>query len=640
MKILKKMVESATKETFTAAWGERLISPEKVMDMLEPGMTVYLSSGAAEPRTLLKNLIQSPRYDISDLELIQAFSLSDTLFTQETNFQKYRLKTFFPGWRTDEAIAAGSVDLIPGFFSQIPHLIGSGQISIDVAFIQITPPNAAGYCSLGVSMDAARQAMNRASLVIGEINEQIPHTFGDTFVPMTEFDYVVQSDETPVCIGRWKVDPVYESIAANIASVIEDGSCLAYSVGPIFEALSKTLVNKRDLGIHSPFFTDALMELCMSGAVSNRNKNIFKGKSLASYAMGSLELFKWLDNNPMVEFQSTDKVFNPLSMGQNKKFIALIPCRRVDMAGRIVLFSGKANTGATVGEVGNQATAARISRGGMTVFALPSRNLRGECNILPSAENYDEQFAIKEAVDLVVTEYGVANLYGRTVRERTQALIEIAHPDDRQKLVETAKEKNFLYQDQVFLAESSHLYQSDIQVTHTFKNNTEIRFRVIKPSDEEQMRRLFYRFSDEAVYYRYFTHIKTMPHAKMQKYVNIDYGQTLSIVGLEGAPGKGRIIAEARFVKHSDKPYGDIAFIVDEDYQGLGIATYLYRLLTRLAKERGLLGFTANVLASNTSMMKVFEKEGTIKARMAEGEYELIISFDQERSSSESDTFA
>jgi acyl-CoA hydrolase/RimJ/RimL family protein N-acetyltransferase len=627
MKILKKIVETTAKQTFTEAWGKRLVSPETVLDMLQPGMTVYLSSGAAEPRTLLKKLIYSDRYNISDLELIQAFSLGDAILTKEASYQRYRLKTFFPGWRTDEAIVSGKVDLIPAFFSQIPHLIGSGQISINVAFIQITPPNAAGYCSLGVSMDAARQAMSKASLVVGEINEQIPRTFGDTFVPMTDFHYVVQSEDPPIYIDRWKPDPVYHGIATNVASVIVDGSCLAYSIGPIFEALSDKLVNKRDLGIHTPFFTDALMELCMSGAVSNRNKSIFKGKSLTSYAMGTAKLMQWLDNNPMVEFQSTDKVFNPLSMGQNKKFIALIPCRKVDMAGRIVLFSGKANTGATVGEVGNQATAARISKGGMTVFALPSRNIRGECNILPSAENYDEQFAIKEAVDLVVTEFGVANLYGRTVRERTQALIEIAHPDDRQQLVEKAKEKKILYQDQVFLAESSHLYQSDIQETQVFKNNNEIRFRVIKPSDEEQMRRLFYRFSDEAVYYRYFTHIKSMPHAKMQKYVNIDYGQTLSIVGLEGPPGKGRIIAEARFVRHLDKPYGDIAFIVDEDYHGLGIATYMYRLLTRLAKERGLLGFTANVLASNTSMMKVFEKEGTIKARMADGEYELTISF-------------
>ncbi|MBT4511555.1 MAG: GNAT family N-acetyltransferase, partial [Chloroflexi bacterium] len=205
--------------------------------------------------------------------------------------------------------------------------------------------------------------------------------------------------------------------------------------------------------------------------------------------------------------------------------------------------------------------------------------------------------------------------------------IEIAHPDDRKLLVEQAKEKRILYQDQIFLEESTHLYQSNIAEQQTFKDGLTVRFRAIRPSDEDQMRRLFYRFSDESVYYRYFTHIKAMPHAKMQQYVNVDYGETLSIVGLIGPPGKGQLIAEARYVRYKDRPMADIAFVVDEKYNGKGIATYLYRLLIRLAKERGLQGFTANVLASNRPMMKVFEKEGKVKAKLEYGEYEMEIMF-------------
>ncbi|MBU3913916.1 GNAT family N-acetyltransferase [bacterium] len=608
-------------------WGNRLVAPETVLDKLEPGMTIFLSTGAAEPRTLLKKLIYSEHYTISDLELIQIFSFGEAISTKEIKSQRYRLKTFFKGWFADEAISSGRVDLIPGFFSQIPDLIGSGQISIDVAFIQITPPNAAGYCSLGISMDAARQAMQQAKLVVGEINHQIPLTFGDTFVPHSDFNFVIQSDEPPIYYDRVKPDPIFEQIAANVASVIENGSCLAYSIGPLFEALTKFLVNKKDLGIHTPFFTDALMDLCKSSAVSNRKKAIFKGKSLTSYALGTPELMTWLHNNPMVEFQGIDKVCNPLSIGQNSRFMAIVPCRKVDISGRIVLFSGKANTGATPGEVGNLSTAARISPGGLTIFALPSRNLEKKSNILMSLEGYDEQFAIKEAVDLVITEYGIAYLCGRTVRERAQALVEIAHPEDRKQLVELAKEKRILFQDQIFLADSSFFYPSEISETHVFKNDLNVRFRAIRPSDEEQMRRLFYRFSDEAVYYRYFTPIKAMPHSKMQMYVNVDYSEVMSIVGLIGPVGKGQMIAEARYVRHKDKPLADIAFVVDEKYHGLGIATYLYRFLTRLAKQKGLQGFTANVLTSNTAMMKVFEKEGTVKAKIESGEYELMITF-------------
>jgi len=231
----------------------------------------------------------------------------------------------------------------------------------------------------------------------------------------------------------------------------------------------------------------------------------------------------------------------------------------------------------------------------------------------------------------VVTEYGVASLKGRTLRERAQALIEIAHPDDRPGLIEQAKAENILYPDQIYIAESAHLYPSEISTRHTFKGGTIVRFRAILPSDEEEMRRLFYRFSDKAVYYRYFSPIKTMPHAKMQQYVNVDFRETLSIVGLIGDTGEGPIIAEARFVKHPGKPYGDVAFVVDEKYQGIGIASYLYAKLIRLAKERGLQGFTADVLTSNKSMMKVFEKGGqVVKANLSCGVYELMISFSPE----------
>jgi len=608
-------------------WENRLVPIETVFNKIDPGMTIFLSTGVAEPRTLVKNLIHSDRGNLTDLELIQAFSLGEAISVKEIDSRKYRLKTFFQGWIADEAITTGYVDLIPAFFSQIPQLIGSGQISVDAAFIQITPPNAAGYCSFGIAMDAARQAMQKASLVVGEINEHIPHTYGDTFVHMSEFDYLVKSEDAPIYFDRWPKDDTCHQIAEYLASVIENGSCLSYSIGPIFEALSETLKNKKHLGIHTPFFTDALMDLAENGAVTNRHKAIFQGKSLTSYALGTPALMKWLDNNPLVEFQSTEKVLNPMTMGLNPNFIVIVPSRKVDFYGKIALLSGRANVGASIGEVSNLATGARVSRGGFTAFTLPSRNLKGESNVLASVDRYDEQFTIDEMVDLVVTEYGVANLHGRTMRERTQALIEIAHPDDRKLLVEQAKERRILYQDQIFLEESTHLYQSNIAEQHTFKDELMVRFRAIRPSDEDQMRRLFYRFSDESVYCRYFTHIKAMPHAKMQQYVNVDYGETLSIVGLIGPPGNGHLIAEARYVKYKDRPMADIAFVVDEKYNGLGIATYLNRLLIRLARERGLQGFTANVLASNIPMMKVFEKEGKVKAKLEYGAYELEILF-------------
>jgi acyl-CoA hydrolase/GNAT superfamily N-acetyltransferase len=615
----------------TTDWQSRVVSPEKALERIEPGMSIFLGTGVGEPRTLVKHLMASEAGNLMDLELIQIVSFGDAISLQSLQSNRYRLKTFFSGWVAGEAIATGRVDLIPSRFSDIPLLIASGQLPVDAAFIQITPPNEAGYCSLGIAGDVSREVMERASLVIGEINDQIPQTFGDTFIPVSDFHLLVHATEPPLYFDRWPVNDIMNRVAENVASVIEDGSCLAYSIGSLFDALSPHLSRKHHLGIHTAIFTDSLMDLVKSGAVTNRYKHSFRGKSLACYGFGTPAMLSWLDRNPLIEFQGIDRVISPILIGRNPRFVAILPARKVDLSGRIAFHIGKGNVSAGPGEAMDFLNGAEISRGGYTVFALPSRNLKNEPNILLSVEHFPNEFGIRESVNLVVTEYGVASLRGRTLRERAQAMIEIAHPDDRPGLIEQAKAANILYQDQIFIAESAHLYPSEISTRHTFKGGITIRFRAIRPSDEEEMRRLFYRFSDKAVYYRYFSPIKTMPHAKMQQYVNVNFGEALSIVGLTGDTGEGQIIAEARFIKHTGKPYADVAFVVDEKYQGVGIASYLYAMLIRLAKERGLQGFTADVLTSNKSMMKVFEKGGhTVKANISSGVYELTIAFSQE----------
>ncbi|MBW1813480.1 MAG: GNAT family N-acetyltransferase [Deltaproteobacteria bacterium] len=612
-------------------WKSLIVSPDKAFADLEPGMNIFLGTGPGEPRTLVKHLMASNAGNLRDLTLIQLVSLGDAISLHELTSQKYRLKTFFSGWVGSEEIKEGRVDLIPSRFAKIPELIESKRIPIDVALVQITPPNEAGYSSLGIAVDVARLAMEQASLVIGEINTQIPFTYGDTFIPVSDFDFLIQSTDDPIYFPRWTVDDVFDKVAENVASIIEDGSCIAFTLGPLFEALSKHLIKKRHLGVHSPFFTDPLMDIVKSGAVTNRRKGSYRGKSLASYAFGTPELMKWLDRNPMVEFAGIDKIFNPLEISRNPQFICILPARKADLYGRIAFHTGKGNISAGPVEAADFLSGAELSPGGITVFALPSRNLKKEPNVRLSLDGFPNHSSLRESIDMIITEYGIANIASRTVRERAQAMIEIAHPDDRQALFDQAKKEKILYEDQIFLQESTHLYPSEVSTKQTFKNNTALRFRAIKPSDEEEMRRLFYRFSDESVYYRYFSPIKTMPHAKMQEYVCTDYSKAMSIVGLIGDPGSGHIIAEARYVKErSASLEADVAFVVDEEYQGLGIATYLYKMLIRLAKERGVKIFTSDVLSSNSSMMKVFEKgEMPFKARLEGGIYHLIIQLDK-----------
>jgi acyl-CoA hydrolase/GNAT superfamily N-acetyltransferase len=613
-----------------SGWEDRVVSPDVVLSHIEPGMSIFLGTGVAEPRTLVKRLKESNIYNLTDLELVQIVSLGDVISLAETpNAYKYRLKTFFAGWLASKAILSGSVDMIPCRFSQIPSLVESGAIRIDAAFVQISPPDKAGYSSLGVSVDIAKCAMESASIVVGEINSNVPRTMGDTFVNIADFNYLVKATEPPIYFQRWPVDSVMEKVAANVSSLIDDGSCLAFYPGALFEALGKHLVAKHNLGVHTLFFTDALMDLSKSGVITNRNKKNFRNKSVTSYALGTAELMHWLHRNPLVEFQGIGVVADNNRISSNEKTIFIMPVRKVDLMGGVALHIGKGNVTAGPGHALEFYAAAQHSSGGRAIFALSSRNLKGDPNILLSVDDFPNQFNNRESLDLIVTEYGIASMIGRTVRERAQALIDIAHPDDRAELVRQAKEAKILYHDQIYLPGSASLYPHKLSTVHTFKDGLVVSFRAIKPSDEEEMRRLFYRFSDNAVYYRYFSHVKSMPHKETQQYVNIDYQKTLSIVGTITESGGERIIAEGRYVCLSDRPsYAEVAFIVDENYQGKGVASFLLKTLVGAAVEQGIEGFTADVLYDNKAMLKVFEKASfPINAVIKYGVYKLEIPF-------------
>jgi acyl-CoA hydrolase/GNAT superfamily N-acetyltransferase len=524
--------------------------------------------------------------------------------------------------------------MIPCQFSSIPRLVASGAIKIDAAFVQISPPDDAGFSSLGVAVDIAKQAMEKASLVVGEINESVPRTMGATFVHVNDFHYLIKATEPLIYFPRWPVDKIADKVAANIASVIEDGSCLSFFTGSLYEALGKHLKHKRNLGVHTYTFTDILMDLIKCGAVTNNKKKFFHGKSLAAYAQGTPELMHWLHNNPLIEFQSIELISDHLKLGLIDKIVVILPARKVDLTGNIALHVGKGNVTAGPGQIQELFAGAERSRGGRAIFAMASRNLKNESNILLSVDNYPNQFTIRESLDLIVTEYGIAPFFGKSVRERAQALIDIAHPDDRADLVRKAKEARILYADQIYLQDSGHFYPDKIKILHTFFDGTKVFFRAIKPSDEEAMRSLFYRFSDDTVFYRYFSPIKTMPHSKMQEYVNVDYRRDMSIVGVIDEAGTERIIAEGRYSRQPDHTLADTAFVVDEKFTNKGIASFLMETLIKYAREQGIIGISADVLCDNKSMLKVYEKlPFTIQSRLEMGVYHLLINFSEEDAS-------
>lgn len=612
-------------------WREKIVDVDEVIRRIKPGDSLFLSTGTGEPRTLIKSMLTSEEGNIMDVELIQLVSIGDTVSIEEKYPDSFRLKTFFAGWVAYSAIAEGRVDLIPARFSKIPSLISSETLQIDIAFVQISLPDDRGYVSLGVSVDAARQAIEQASFSVGEINPEVPYTLGNTLIPVDAFDCFVESSDPVIEISRPNIHPVFDGVAKNIAELVNDGSCVAFSLGSLYEALAKQLTNKRELGIHSAFVTDAIMDLIKSGAVTNQRKGSFLGRSVVSYAYGTRELYDWLHKNPLVEFQGIDVVADPKEIAKQDNFIMIFPSRQVDLTGEVAFHTGRGRISAGPGESQDYLSGVSMSEGGKIVIALPSRNRNLESNILPILKDYQDSLAGRNLIDYVVTENGIAALRGRTVRQRAMALIDIAHPDYREELINQAKDMNLIYKDQIYIPESATHYPNELIETKMFPGDLMVKFRPILPSDEEQMRRLFYRFSDKAIYYRYFSPMKAMPHYKMQLYVNVDHHDILSLVGVVGDSGYGTIIAEGRYVMWPDKRCADLAFVVDEGYQNRGIASYLLKRLIEIAKERNIEALTADILSSNKSMLHVLEKANIpYKTKVDHGVYHLTIPLTQE----------
>ncbi|MBW1996139.1 MAG: GNAT family N-acetyltransferase, partial [Deltaproteobacteria bacterium] len=405
-----------------SSWQKKLVSPQRVLERIESGKCIFLSAAAAEPRTLMKSLITDESMKYKDLDLIQIISLGEAITSKSLTASAYRLKTFYSGAGAKTAISTGKVDLIPERFSRIHRLIGHGKLPIDIAFIQIAPPEDAGYCSLGIAVDVARQVIEQASLVVGEINDRMPSTFGDTFVALSDFDFLVRAAQPPVYLKRPPVDAITDQLASKVASLIEDRSCIAFSSAGLYEALGRYLAGRRDLGVHSPYFTDALMDLVRCGAVTNRFKQTYRGRCVTSYAFGTQRLLTWLNRNPLVEFQSIEVVFDPIQIGRNQRFIAVFPASKIDLSGRVLLDVDTRNVCFGPETAIDMMQGAELSEGGKTIFAIPSRDSQGNSNIQISLQKTEHLFALRENTDTVVTEYGIASLSGKTLRERAQAL--------------------------------------------------------------------------------------------------------------------------------------------------------------------------------------------------------------------------
>jgi acyl-CoA hydrolase/GNAT superfamily N-acetyltransferase len=587
----------------------KIIDIKELIKLIKPGNRIFLSSGPAWPAHSVKNILEAEEVRYYDLEFIQLFSIRDlaSLGEIKANFRHISFRT---GEAIPEAIAQmKSLDFIPANLMEIPYLFETGAVNVDIAIITASPPDSRGYMSLGVAIDVARIVMRKAPIVIVEVNPNMPMTYGDTSIHVDQADYFIESQEPLPERMPKPIDAVLDRIGWHIANLIQDNSSVVLHVGSIFDAVAHYLKGKKNLGIVTNVVSDWVIGLIESGAISLDREKAQGGQVSTSYCHGTKVLYNYIHQNQLFGFYPIARLADPYQLRRVPNLISIMNVQKIDIAaGKIVFYSGDDLLSGYESKF-NFALGTAFSVNGKIIFALRSTDRNGNSNIVVQHENTDNR--VRSAFSMiryVVTEYGVANLFGKSIRERALAMIEIAHPDHREGLFRQAKAVGLLYADQIYTPAYSDNYPLSFETMKTFKGGLEVKIRPIKPSDEEMMRRHFYTFSDEAKYLRYFTNVRTMPRADMQKYVNIDYQKIMSLVVVLQTGNSERIIAEGRYAEYPQEQTYEMAFLVDEEFQGYGIGSFLVNYLIRIARERGIKKLSASVLTQNTKMLGVFRK--------------------------------
>jgi len=588
-------------------YSAKVISEEKLLEKIKPGQKIFVSSGVAAPGKSLMAITQSDSQNIRDLVIIQLITLGHYL--SYSGDRQYRLKTFNVGESISKEFAEGKVDFIPANLMELPYIFLSGAVAVDVAIIQTSVPDDKGFVSLGVAVDVASIVIKRASLVIAEINPNMPVTHGETAIHVSNIDYIIESDLPLIERENKPYDEITDRIGWNISNLIEDGATVGLHVGRIFNAVAAHLKNKKNLGIVTHVVSDWAIDLINSGAISLDRSRYNGGLITTSYCYGSRALYDYVHRNPIFEFFPIDQLGNPFVVRRIKSLIGIMNVKKIDISGESVIFHSGDNLLSGYESKLGFAAAATISKRGKAIVALNSVDKQGRSNIVIKHDcEVENPRSTLGVVKYIVTEYGVANLFGKSIRERAIAMIDIAHPDHREDLLNQAKALNYVYADQIYIARHAANYPALLETRKSLRDGLEIKIRPIKSSDEDMMRGLFYNFSDESKYFRYFASKPVMPHKEMQSYVNIDYEKVLSVVAIVEKGRNERIIAEARYAYDKRNDAYEVAFIVDEEFQGKGVASFMFNYLIKIARDRGIRSFVAYVLPRNEAMLKVFEK--------------------------------
>jgi acyl-CoA hydrolase/RimJ/RimL family protein N-acetyltransferase len=572
-------------------WRGRATSAAAAVSAIRPGDHVFVGTGCATPSTLVDSL---ERLDKPPAGVVLTHYLAEGVGSRGTH---YRHRFFFVGRDIRGTRAPTQLEYLPLSLADAPALLNSGRMPVDVALIQVAPPDADGMCSLGISVDVTRAAALAARCVIAEVNPAMPRTRGNSRIPLDRIDRLVVVDRP---LGEYLHEPadgVADQIAAYVARLIEDGSTLQVGVGRVANQMLAHLSDRRDLAIHSDVITEPVVDLLAAGVIS--------GPVVTSWAMGTRRLYDLVDDDERFAFHPIEQVCDPAVIAAQPRMVSVTQAFAVDLGGQVCTESldGERYGGISTGPAFHRGALA--SEAGKAIVCLASRTPAGEPAIRPQLEPGQAVAIARGDVHWVVTEYGVAYLFGRSLSERAVDLIEIAHPDDRANLHATAEALGLIGAGQQLRRRAAYPVAEERDVR--LRDGRELRIRPTRTRDYRQLQQLFYRLPPEDVHTRFFRLVTELDDDLAQKLCSVDYERDMAFAAVVGPADHERVVATSCYLHDSDG-LAEVAYMVDPDWQRAGLGSRLHERMIEYARERNVRGFKAEVMTDNPAMLHVLKR--------------------------------
>ena len=585
----------------------KVVSRDQALSRISNGDRVFISSACATPLHLVQGL-QEGYVRWWDVEIIHLLPSGEAHFIDARFHDHFRYNTFGVGSTVAPALRDCAVDYTPLHFSELPRLLRAGRYPIDVALVSVTPPDDEGMVSLGPSVDAGLDAMRAARLVIAQVHEGLPRTCGESRVHVEEIDlFVLNSD---VCVAWQPPDehPSGAEIARFAADLVEDGDIIHAAHDSLSWATLRALGDKRDLGIHTSVFTQPMMELMQAGVITGRTHPDHPGKAVATAAVGTRRLHRFIDGNESVVLLPLDQVADRSVMARCRRMVAFRSALRTDITGNALLETVGSEGFQGIGTGVDFLRGAAASGWGYPVLLIPSCDPdTGESNIVSRFGEFQGTMLDRASVQYIVTEYGFVHLHAKTLRERVLGLIAVAHPRHREQLMAEAKALGYVHADQMVTPFPGCLYPNEMVTRGRFRDGLEVFFRPVHPSDERGIQRFFYSHTPKTIRLRYHAVIKNMTHSKVQRLTNIDYRKDVAIVGLTGRRGNRGICCVGRYMYYGEG-LGEVDITIGDDYQGKGLGSFLLTHVTEIARSRGMKRLIAEILDHNHGARRLFSK--------------------------------